>query len=135
MCLARQNNFHIAQFAMVKGYTINLDSVCKTQRFKPEEVVQSDLVFPKGAVPNAQILWVRVELQNGERKFITLSLRDFYKYVNLPESSIGGWTDGDRGRDRTGLNARYEVDHSGSSEEVRETVLDGTESLEETVET
>ena len=120
---------------MVEGYEINLSAVCKNQRFQPEEVVQSDLVFPRGAVPNAQLLWVRIELQNGERKFITLPLRDFYEYVNLPESSIGGWTDGDRGRDRTGLNARYEVDHSGSSEPVRETVFDSTESAEETMET
>ena len=119
---------------MVEGYEINLSAVCKNQRFKPEEVVQSDLVFPRGAVPNAQLLWVRIELANGERKFITLPLRDFYEYVSLPESSIGGWTDGDRGRDRTGLNVRYEVDHSGSSEEVRQTVLDGSESSEETVE-
>lgn len=119
----------------MKGYSINLENLCKNQRFRPEEVVSSDLVFPKGAVPNAQILWVRVELKSGERKFITLSLREFYEYVDLPESSIGGWTDGDIGSDYTGLNARYEVDHSGSSEQVSGELLDGPEGAEVSVET
>lgn len=118
----------------MKGYRLNLDVVCKNQRFKPEEVVKSDLVFPKGAVPNSQLIWVRIELVNGERKFITLPLRDFYMYVDLPTSSIGGWTDGDRGRDRTGLNARYEVDHSGGGGEVSGSLLDGSEGTEEAVE-
>jgi hypothetical protein len=119
---------------MVNGYRLKLEEICKTQNFRPEEVVQSDLVFPNGAVPNSQLLWVRVELKNGQRKFITLSLRDFHQFVELPSSSIGGWTDGDRGYDRTGLNTRYEVDHSGSEEEVRGGILNRPESAEETVE-
>lgn len=116
------------------GYTIKLDVVCKNQKFNPEDVVSSELVFPSGAVPNAQLIWVRVELTNGERKFITLSLRDFYQYVELPTSSIGGWTDGDRGSDRTGLNPRYEIVHSGGAEEVHSRVLDGPESAAQAVE-
>ena len=118
---------------MSRGYEINLAEICKKQRFEPEEVVECDLVFPKGAVPNSQLLWVRIELRSGDRKFITLPLREFYVYVDLPVSSIGGWTDGDRGRDSTGLNARYEIDDNGSVEEIRETVLDGTEGTEEIV--
>lgn len=90
------------------GYEINLEAVCKNQRFKPQEVVQSDLVFPKGAVPNPQIIWIRVELTNGERRFITLPLRDFYLYIDLPVSSIGGWTDGEVGTDETGMKAHVE---------------------------
>lgn len=116
------------------GYEINLSEVCKTQRFQPQEVVSCDLVFPKGAVPNSQLLWARVELVSGERKFITLALRDFYVYVRLPESSIGGWTDGDRGSDIFGLNPRYEVDDSGGGSEVSGALLDGAEGAEETVE-
>jgi len=81
-------------------------------------------------VPNSMLLWIRVELTNGERKFVTLPLVDFYLYVELPESSIGGWTDGDRGSDYTGLNARYEVDDTGSSEEVSGELLDRTEGVE-----
>jgi hypothetical protein len=113
------------------GYEINLEAVCRKERFKPEEVVQSDLVFPKGAVPNAQIIWVRVLLKNGERRFVTLPLRDFYEFVDLPVSSIGGWTDGEVGTDESGMKAhldrygsdgsdiprldtRYEIDHIGS---------------------
>lgn len=118
---------------MTRGYEINLEEVCKNQRFNPEEVVECDLVFPKGAVPNSQLMWVRIELTSGDRKFVTLPLRDFYVYVDLPVSSIGGWTDGDRGRDRTGLNARYEVDHTGGGEEVREAVLDSAKGSEEVV--
>ena len=115
-------------------YTINLDYLCRNQNFTPEEVVSSELVYPKGAVPNAMLLWVRLELINGKRQFVTLPLVDFYKYVNLPESSIGGWTDGDRGSDYSGLNARYEVDHSGSEEPVSDELQLGTESTTPTVE-
>jgi hypothetical protein len=118
----------------MKGYTLNLDVICKNQSFSAAQVVSSDLVFPRGAVPNAQLLWVRIELDSGERKFITLSLGKFYEYVQLPESSIGGWTDGDRGSDYSGLNSRYEVDHSGSSEALPDELQLGTESAEATVE-
>ena len=111
-------------------YTINLEHLCRNQGFAPEQVVSSELVIPKGAVPNSMLLWIRVELTNGERKFVTLPLVDFYLYVELPESSIGGWTDGDRGSDYTGLNARYEVDDTGSSEEVSGELLDRTEGVE-----
>lgn len=116
------------------GYTLKLDVICKNQSFTPEQVVSSDLVFPRGAVPNAQLIWVRVELDSGERKFITLSLGKFYEYVQLPESSIGGWTDGDRGSDYSGLNSRYEVDHSGGGEEVSDELQFSAESAEATVE-
>lgn len=81
------------------------------------------------------LLWVRVELTNNKRHFVTLPLVDFYKYVELPESSIGGWTDGDRGSDYSGLNARYEVDHSGSDESVSDQLQLSTEGSEETMET
>ena len=109
------------------NYSINLDKLCSNQNYKPEQVVSSELVFPKGAVPNSMLLWVRIELTSGERKFITLPLVDFYLYVDLPESSIGGWTDGDRGSDHTGLNARYAVDNTGSGKEIPSSVLDGAE--------
>jgi hypothetical protein len=117
------------------GYTINLEELCLHESFKPEQVVSSDLVFPKGAVPNSRMLWVRIELTNGTRKFITLPLLEFYRFVQLPESSIGGWTDGDRGSDSSGLNARYEVDHSGSDDKVSDELQLSPESAEETVET
>ena len=116
------------------GYTIKLDFLCKNQNFTPEEVLSCDLVFPKGAVPNSQLLWVRVELIGGKRKFITLGLVDFYKYIELPESSIGGWTDGNRGSDYSGLNARYEVDHSGSEESLPDELQLSTEVIAESVE-
>lgn len=114
-------------------YEINLEYVCRNQAFKPEQVVSADLVYPRGAVPNAQLIWVRIQLESGDRKFVTLALTDFYRYVKLPESSIGGWTDGHRGSDYTGLNARYEVDHSGGSESVSSELFDGTERIEEAV--
>jgi hypothetical protein len=117
------------------GYALNLAEICKREKFNPEDVVTAELVFPKGAVPNAQLIWVRVEVKSGDRKFITLPLRDFYQYVDLPTSSIGGWTDGDRGSDRTGLNARYEIVHSGGAEEVHSRVLDGPEGPAEAMET
>lgn len=98
-------------------YTINLDELCLNQAFKPGQVVSSDLVFPRGAVPNSQLLWVRIELKSGERKFVTLPLTEFYRFVSLPESSIGGWTDGNRGSDFSGLDARYAIiDQSDSAE-------------------
>ncbi len=120
---------------VMQGYEINLEYLCRNRRFKPAEVVSSELVIPKGAVPNSMLLWIRVELSSGDRKFVTLPLVDFYRYVELPESSIGGWTDGDRGSDYSGLNARYEVDHTGSNESVSGSVLDSAESVEEVVET
>ena len=115
---------------MSASYSINLDYLSRNQDFTPEEVVSSDLVIPKGAVPNSMLLWIRVELKNGTRKFVTLALVDFYLYVNLPESSIGGWTDGDRGSDYSGLNSRYEVDHSGGEEPVSDELQLRTESVE-----
>ena len=84
------------------GYEINLEEVCLNQSFTATQVVSSELVFPRGAVPNAQILWIRIELTNGERKFITKSLASFYDFVSLPESSIGGWTEGSKGIDTSG---------------------------------
>ena len=115
-------------------YEINLDALCEFQNFAPEQVVSADLVFPKGAVPNAQILWVRLELTNEERKFITLPLADFYRFVTLPESSIGGWTDGDRGHDRAGHFARYALDDSGDSSEAPGELQHSAEGVEEAVE-
>ena len=81
------------------GYTINLEHLCKNQSFSATQVVSSELVFPRGAVPNAQIIWIKIELTNGDRHFITKSLSEFYDYVELPESSIGGWTEGNKGKD------------------------------------
>jgi hypothetical protein len=116
------------------GYSINLEELCLNQQFAPDQVVSSELVFPAGAVPNSMLLWVRIELKGGVRKFITLPLVEFYRFVDLPESSIGGWTDGNRGSDYSGLNARYEVDHSGSEETVSNELQLSTESAEEVVE-
>lgn len=117
-------------------------------------MVESELVFPKGAVPNAQILWVRIDLTSGERKFVTLPLRDFYMYIDLPESSIGGWTEGELGTDEAGMRAHlekyrhggdgqdssrpdtgHETDNQGSHEQVSDDLLNGPESAERAVET
>lgn len=98
-------------------YSVKLEALCKNQRFNESQVVSSELVYPRGAVPNAQLIWFRVELESGERLFVTKPLRDLYVYIDLPESSIGGWTDGDRGSDSTGHFARYALDDSGDSEE------------------
>ena len=103
---------------VVMDYTINLEKLCATQNFTPEQVVSAKLVFPRGAVPNSMLLWVRVDLTSKERKFITLPLVDFYKYVDLPESNIGGWMSGDRGSDYAGLDARYKVVDRGGEPEV-----------------
>jgi hypothetical protein len=92
----------------MREYDINLDHLCRNQRFKPAEVVSSELVYPKGAVPNPQILWVKVELTNGERSFITLPLMQFYDYIELPRSTIGGWTEGELGTDEAGMRAHLE---------------------------
>lgn len=100
------------------GYKINLEELCMNQAFNPEQVVSSELVFPAGAVPNSQLLWVRIALTSGKRQFITLPLREFHRFISLPESSIGGWTDGDRGSDYSGLNSRYETNNQGSGEPV-----------------
>lgn len=117
------------------GYTINLEYLCRNQSFAPAEVVSSDLVFPRGAVPNSRILWVRVELTNGKRQFITQPLLEFYRLVELPESSIGGWTDGDRGSDHSGLNARYEINHSRGEESLSDELQLSAESASEAVAT
>ena len=101
-------------------YKIKLEQVCKNQRFQPEEVVQSLLVFPKGAVPNPQILWVRIDLKNGERKFVTLPLQDFYEYIELPSSSIGGWTEGEIGTDEAGMRAHLaKYKHGGDGQDIQ----------------
>mgnify|MGYP001825274950 CR=1 FL=1 len=130
----RTYGVRLAPHDVMRGYEINLEYLCRNRRFKPAEVVSSELVIPKGAVPNSMLLWIRIELISGDRKFVTLPLVDFYRYVELPESSIGGWTDGDRGSDYSGLNARYEVDHSGSGEKVSGELLDGAEGSTEAVE-
>ncbi len=87
----------------MSGYEIDLDHLCRNQSFLPEEVVSSDLVFPKGAVPNSQLLWIRIELKSGDKTFVTRSLAEFHDLVKLPESSIGGWTEGERGSDAANL--------------------------------
>lgn len=115
------------------GYYVNLEALCKTERFQPSQVVSSELVFPKGAVPNSQLIWFRVELTNGERTFVTKPLQDFHTYVDLPESSIGGWTDGDRGLDSAGHFARYALDDSVGSEEVSGELQQRSEGAEKTV--
>ena len=117
-----------------RHYEIDLEQVCKTQDFVPSQVVSSELVWPKGAVPNSRLIWIRIELTSGKRQFVTLPLVDFYQYIKLPESSIGGWTDGDRGSDYTGLNARYEVDHQGDGDEVSGELQHGAEGTESAVE-
>lgn len=94
---------------MSRTYDINLDEVCKYRDFTPDQVVSSELVYPKGAVPNAQLIWIKIELEGGKRKFETLPLAEFHKYVKLPESSIGGWTDGEVGSDFHGLDPRYKI--------------------------
>lgn len=81
-------------------------------------MVSSELVYPKGAVPNSQLIWIRIELTNKERQFVTLALTDFHKYIKLPESNIGGWTDGEIGSDYAGLDPRYKVVDQGGSDKV-----------------
>jgi hypothetical protein len=103
---------------MSLGYEVDLEYICRNQRFTPAQVVSSELVYPKGAVPNSQLIWIRIELTNKERQFITMALTDFHKYITLPQSSIGGWTDGEVGSDYAGLDSRYKVVDQGSSDEV-----------------
>ena len=103
---------------MTRGYEINLEYICRNQRFSPSQVVSSELVYPRGAVPNSQLIWIRVELTNGEKQFVTLSLADFHKYIVLPQSNIGGWTDGEVGSDYAGLDSRYKVVDQGCGDEV-----------------
>ena len=112
------------------GYEVNLERLCRNQSFKPSQVVSSELVFPKGAVPNAQLIWVRIELESGDRSFITLPLSEFHEYVKLPESSIGGWTDGDRGSDIFGLDPRYAIVNPGGDDEVQDELQHSTEITE-----
>ena len=100
------------------GYTIKLDHLCRNQSFSEAQVVSSELVYPRGAVPNSQLLWVRVQLTNGEAKFITVPLREFYEYVELPESRLGGLVDGSYGSDIQRHLAGYAVDDTSSGEEV-----------------
>ena len=118
---------------MEPGYTINLEYLCRNQSFTPEQVVSSELVMPKGAVPNSMLLWIRIELIGGTRKFVTVSLVEFYKHVELPESSIGGWTSGDRGSDSAGLNSRYEANDTGSDESLSNELQLGAEGATKTV--
>lgn len=112
------------------GYAVNLTEVCKNQRFSPSQVVSSELVYPKGAVPNAQLVWLRIELESGDKTFVTLPLRDFHTYISLPESSIGGWTDGDRGSDNSGHYTRYAIDDSVSGESVSDELQQRAEGAE-----
>jgi hypothetical protein len=118
---------------MSLGYKINLDHLCRNKDFQPSQVVSSELVFPKGAVPNAQLIWVRIELQNRERKFVTLPLIEFHEYVDLPESSIGGWTDGEVGSDIFGLDPRYAIVDPGGSDEVQDELQHSPEDAEASV--
>lgn len=117
------------------GYDIDLTWVCRNQKFEPNQIVSADLVYPRGAVPNSQLIWIRVELTNGKREFLTLPLSLFHEYIKLPESSIGGWTDGDHGSDSAGHHARYALDDSGDSDETSGSVLDGAEGAAGTLET
>lgn len=75
------------------GYKVNLQELCKTQNFDPDQVVNAELVFPKGAVPNSKLIWLRIDLTNKVSKHITLPLSEFHKYVILPESTLGGILD------------------------------------------
>lgn len=120
---------HIAEdvFWAGAGYDINLSWICRNQKFNPDQVVSATLVFPKGAVPNSQLIWIRLELTNGQREFVTLPLSLFHEYIKLPESSIGGWTDGDHGSHSSGHLARYAIDDPSGSDEVSGSVLDGAE--------
>ena len=105
-------------------------------------------------MPNSQILWVRCDLTSGERKFVTLPLRDFYEYIDLPVSSIGGWTEGELGTDEAGMRSHlekykhggdgqdssrpdtgHEAHDQGGNEQVSDDLLDGPESAERAVET
>jgi len=113
----------------MSGYSINLDYLCRNRNFSPEQVVSSDLVVPSGAVPNSMLLWIRIELSSGDRRFLTLPLVEFHKYVSLPESSIGGWTDGSRGSDSSGLDARYANYNSGGGEEIPDELQQRTKSV------
>lgn len=79
----------------VTGYEVNLESLCRRQKFVPDQVRSARLVYPKGAVPNSQLLWIRVELTNGERPIVTLPLSEFYEYIDLPESRLGGLIEDD----------------------------------------
>jgi hypothetical protein len=134
---------------MTIDYRVKLDELCKAQNFTPAQVVSTQLVYPRGAVPNSQVLWVRVELTSGDRKFITLPLSEFYCYIDLPESSIGGWTDGEVGSDSmnaahinryaqdgsdgsdiSGHHAGNEADDSGSSEPAHDDLSNSSESNE-----
>lgn len=117
------------------GYEINLSWICRNQSFSPDQIVSADLVFPKGAVPNSQLIWIRIELTNEERQFLTLPLSLFHEYIRLPESSIGGWTHGDHGSDSAGHFARYAIDDQGSGDEASGSVLDGAEGAADAVET
>jgi hypothetical protein len=119
---------------MSLGYRVKLHEVCKNQRFSESQVVSCELVFPSGAVPNSQLIWLRVELTNGEKAFITKALSQFHDFIELPESSIGGWTDGHRGSDSSGHFTRYALDDSGDGDEVRSELQHGSESTEEAVE-
>lgn len=75
---------------MSRGYTINLEALCATQTFSPSQVTDAELVFPKGAVPNSLLLWARLTMDNGEKRFVTLPLTQFYEFIDLPLSNLGG---------------------------------------------
>lgn len=80
---------------MAGGYSIKLDVLCATQNFGVDQVESATLVYPRGAVPNPLLLWVKVVLKDRETRFITLPLTLFYEYVDLPQSNLGGMIDGD----------------------------------------
>lgn len=75
---------------MTQGYAINLPALCERQNFTPDQVESASLVFPKGAVPDPLLLWVRIAIRDQDVRVITLPLTQFYKYVDLPEENLGG---------------------------------------------
>lgn len=112
----------------MKGYEIKLDHLCRNQDFAPAQVVSSELVYPKGAVPNPLLMWVRVTLTNEDTRFITLPLTQFYEYVQLPESKLGGLVDGNYGSDIQRHLSGYALDDSGDSPEAQRELQRSSES-------
>jgi hypothetical protein len=74
----------------IEKYEVDLEYLCKTLDFVPEQVVSAGLVYPRGSVPNKKLMWIKVELTNEETKWITRPLADFYEYIRLPKSNLGG---------------------------------------------
>lgn len=113
---------------MELGYEIKLDFLCRNQDFSPSQVVSSELVYPKGAVPNPLLFWVRVKLSSKEVRFITLPITQFYDYVQLPESKLGGLVDGNYGSDIQRHVAGYALDDRSGSEEAQGELQHSSES-------